>query len=78
MNVTIKISDQICRAARHRAIDAGSSLSGWVADLIRKELACSTSKGHGTLLEVLGSDKLSDADIDFPRDASLVRETDLS
>jgi hypothetical protein len=78
MNVTIKISDQICRAARHRAVDAGSSLSGWIADLIRKEIARNPSKSPATLLEALGNEKLSKLEIEFPRNPDSIREIDLS
>jgi hypothetical protein len=38
MNVTLKIEDELCRKARHRAVDADLSLSGWVAQIIEKEL----------------------------------------
>ncbi len=31
MNGTIKLTDHIYRDARHRAVDAGRSLSGWIA-----------------------------------------------
>jgi hypothetical protein len=76
MNVTIKISDQICRDARHRAVDAGRSLSGWIEDVIRKELSHSASKRPQTLLEALGNEKLSDVEVNFPRDKSSIREAD--
>jgi len=79
MNVTIKISDQLCRDARHRAVDAGRSLSGWVADVIRKELSESASnKPKKMLLEALGNEELLDIDVHFPRDKSSIRETDFS
>jgi hypothetical protein len=78
MNVTIKISDQILRDARHRAVDAGRSLSGWIADLVRKELSHPASKKPKNLLDALGNDKLSDIDLNFPRDQSSIRETDFS
>jgi hypothetical protein len=76
MNVTIKISDEICREARHRAVDEGHSLSAWIAEVIRKELSRSPSKK--TLLEALGNDRLSEIDISFPRDKSSIREVDFS
>ena len=78
MNVTIKISDQLCRDARHRAVDAGRSLSGWIADVIRKELSQSSSKKARMLLEALGNEELSDIEVHFPRDKSLIREADFS
>jgi hypothetical protein len=78
MNVTIKISDEICRDARHRAVDAGRSLSGWIADVIRKELSQSPPKKPKLLLEALGNERLSDIDLHFPRDKSSIREEDFS
>jgi plasmid stability protein len=78
MNVTIKISDEICRDARHRAVDAGRSLSGWVEEIIRKELSRTGPRERQTLLEALGNDRLSGADVDFPRDKSPAREVDFS
>ncbi len=78
MNVTIKINDQMCRAARHRAVDAGHSLSGWIADLIRRELGRTPPRRQKTLLEAIGNEKLSKADLDFPRNTSSSRESDLS
>lgn len=38
MNVTVKIDDALCKAARHKAVDADLSLSGWVAQVIEREL----------------------------------------
>ena len=38
MNVTLKIDEELCRQARHRAVDANLSLSKWVAQLVEKEL----------------------------------------
>jgi hypothetical protein len=76
MNVTIKIDDELCREARHRAVDAGRSLSGWIAEVIQKELSKLPRKRQKTLLEALGNDKLAEIDLTFPRDASLIRETD--
>jgi len=78
LNVTIKISDELCREARHRAVDAGRSLSGWIADVIRKELSRSGSKKAQTFLEALGDERLSEIEVDFPRDKSSIRDTDFS
>jgi len=78
MNVTIKISDQICRDARHRAVDAGRSLSGWIADVIRRELSHSAPRKSKMLLEALGNEELSNIDLNFPRDNSSIREADFS
>ncbi len=38
MNVTLKMPDELCKAARHRAVDHSKSLSAWVTDLVRREL----------------------------------------
>jgi len=78
MNVTIKISDQVCKDARHRAVDEGRSLSGWIEEVIRKELSRSASGKPQTLLEALGSEELSGLDLEFPRDKSPAREVDFS
>ena len=37
-NVTVKLEEELVRAARHEAVDAGQSLSTWLADLIRERL----------------------------------------
>jgi hypothetical protein len=37
-NVTVKLEEDLVRAARHEAVDAGQSLSGWLAELIRERL----------------------------------------
>jgi len=39
MNVTLKLPDQVVRAARIRAVYEDKSLSSWVADLVNRELA---------------------------------------
>lgn len=78
MNVTIKISDQLGREVRHRAVDAGTSLSGWIADLIRKELAKGKNRKGRSLLEMLGDEQAASVDVEFPRDKSAARETDFS
>lgn len=46
MNVTVKLPDDLCRQARHRAVDEEKSLSRWLADLVRRELAAG-SPGRG-------------------------------
>lgn len=38
MNVTVKLPDELCKQARHRAVDENKSLSAWLADLIRQSL----------------------------------------
>ncbi len=78
MNVTLKIKDDLGLEARHRAVDAGLSLSGWVSALIAKELASKSPPKMGTLLDALGCDELDGLDIEFPRDQSGLRPVDLS
>lgn len=39
MNVTLKLPDEVCRKARHIAVDEATSLSRWVASLIEEEIA---------------------------------------
>lgn len=39
MNVTLKLPDQVVREARIRAVHDSKSLSAWMADLVRRELA---------------------------------------
>ena len=38
MNVTVKLPDELCKQARHRAVDENKSLSAWLADLVRRSL----------------------------------------
>jgi len=39
MNVTLKLPDELCKAARHLAVDESKSLSAWVAEIVEKEIA---------------------------------------
>jgi len=39
MNVTVKLADDLCRQARHRAVDESKSLSAWLANLVERELS---------------------------------------
>ena len=39
MNVTLKLPDDLVRELRHRAVNAGQSLSAWMTDLAKRELA---------------------------------------
>jgi len=44
MNVTLKVPDEVCKAARHLAVDESKSLSAWMADLMRREVEARTAK----------------------------------
>jgi len=65
MNVTVKLPDDLCREARHRAVNEDKSLSGWLADLIRREVAPPQSEGR-TLAERLGDPETADRDFELP------------
>ena len=68
MNVTIKLEDALCREARHRAVDADLSLSGWIAELIRERLGLSVGgRPKKTLLEILGDEKAGAVELEVPR-----------
>lgn len=73
MNVTIKIEDALCREARHRAVDRGLSLSGWIANLLRKELA-SEENGSRGLLDALAVEEGEEKAFEIPRDPSEARD----
>lgn len=77
MNVTIKIEDALCREARHRAVDRGLSLSGWIAQVLRKELVAEERAGGG-LLEALAMEEGEQREFEIPRDASEVRDLTFS
>jgi len=72
VNVTIKLDGGLCREARHRAVDRGLSLSGWVAELVRRELAAPPD--DGSLLEALAMKEGVEKEFVAPRDASPARE----
>ncbi|MFN0126841.1 MAG: YlcI/YnfO family protein [Verrucomicrobiales bacterium] len=62
MNVTIKLPDELVHEARHRAIARSQSLSQWVADLLRREIA-REHPDRKTLSDRLGD--LATAGMDF-------------
>lgn len=66
MNVTLKLPEDLCREAKHRAIKESQSLSAWVAGLLVRELAAGTapSPQPRTLIEIYGSDEFTDRE--FP------------
>ena len=68
VNVTIKLDDSLCREARHRAVDADTSLSGWIADLIRERLglAPAFTRPGKSLLEMLGDEKAGGIELECP------------
>ena len=77
MNVTLKLDDALCRAARHRAVDAGVSLSGWITEILKRELlARRTEPEKGSLLDLLGSE--DPRDHDFRRSDDRPREIGFS
>ena len=39
MNITLELPDELAREAQQRAVTQSGSLSGWVAGLVRRELA---------------------------------------
>lgn len=78
MNVTIKIDDALCREARHRAVDRGLSLSGWIAGVLCRELAGGKGAGVGGLMEALAMEEGEEREFVVPRDVSKAREFDFS
>jgi len=56
MNVTLKIDDELCRQARHRAVDADLSLSKWVTRLVEKEIKSPNVLENKTMAELLGAE----------------------
>jgi len=75
MNVTVKMNDQLVKGARHRAVDDGLSLSGWLAALVSRELATGQGSGVcGGLIQALGNDDMAEREVDFDRDRSDLRE----
>ena len=73
MNVTLKLNDQLCREARHRAVDRGLSLSAWMAEVLERELARSESVAQRPLLDALSMTEFTEQEFDPERDASPVR-----
>ena len=63
MNVTLKLPDDLCREARHRAVDESKSLSAWIADLVATQLRPPVPE---TLLHALGDESLASEELDLP------------
>jgi hypothetical protein len=66
MNVTITLDDDLCREARHRAVDEGKSLSSWLAGVIRKEVGKTPAAKLPSLLEMLRDDDAGNVPLEFP------------
>jgi hypothetical protein len=66
MNVTITIDDELCRQARHHAVDEGKSLSSWLAGLVRKEVGKASPPVATTLLDLLRDDAAGDVLLEIP------------
>jgi hypothetical protein len=54
MNVTLKLPDELCKEARHRAVDESKSLSAWMADQLKRILAEPPPTRKKSLVELLG------------------------
>ena len=69
MNVTVKLDDRLVKMARHRAVDSGVSLSGWLAMLIEREVDCTPSARNkpAHLLEALGDESVAGLEFNPPR-----------
>lgn len=69
VNVTIKLDDALCREARHRAVDADLSLSGWIAQVIRERIGKEPARQHRPLrlLDLLGDEAAGVLNFDIPR-----------
>lgn len=61
-NVTLKLPDDICRQARHRAVDEHKSLSARLAALLERELNMrdASSEKPKTLIEALTLPEMPD------------------
>lgn len=79
VNVTIKLDDALCREARHRAVDANLSLSGWIAELIRERLGLASSgrKRGASLLDLLGDESAGEVEIEAVRFPETPRAAEL-
>lgn len=66
MNVTLKLPDEVCRKARHRAVDESKSLSAWIADLLVRELKEKQPVNSQSLVEMLGDASVADGELPLP------------
>lgn len=65
MNVTISLKEDLCKSARHRAVDSGQSLSSWIADIVLREVH--TQKKEPDLLTALSDNSSAEYDMEFTR-----------
>jgi hypothetical protein len=63
MNVTLKLPDELCKAARHRAVDESKSLS---AELVKRELEERRKPEGRTLAELLADPATSGKAFELP------------
>jgi len=67
MNVTLKLSDELCKAARHRAVDEDKSLSKWVAEILEREISKPVEKPKPkTWMELIGDPATAHLDFELP------------
>ncbi|MGF1450379.1 MAG: hypothetical protein ACFB20_13310 [Opitutales bacterium] len=81
MNVTLKLADDLCKQARHRAVDEGVSLSRWVATLVERELGQSKVTAlkalpKQTIGDRLHCPELAEYDFEIERIQGELREVD--
>lgn len=67
MNVTVKLPDELCKAARHRAVDEEKSLSKWLAEIVEREISKPTEKPKAkTWMELIGDPATAHLDFELP------------
>ena len=66
MTVTLKLPDDLGRAAEDRAVRSAKSLSVWITDLVAREVRPKAGVAAATLLEALGDETLADRDLGLP------------
>lgn len=59
-NVTVKLEESLIKEARHKAVDRGQPLSGWLADLIEREVSTPPAFGAKSARPVRLLDALED------------------
>jgi predicted transcriptional regulator len=77
MNVTLKLPDELCKAARHLAVDESKSLSAWMAELVKRELEVKRKPERRTIAELLADPATSRKNFELPdRKNDVEREND--